>query len=130
MLKLLKITLIVAGLALTTIPASAAGGCATVTAEPAMPMVMRGYTQAITGLATNCSTAKSRYTLDVSVKSACGVEWCHRSTRIPLDAGYSTLYSMSCSVPQNTCVGPSVSTTLVKSGSATLAVATTTFDVQ
>ena len=133
MSKFSKITLGLAVLALTTVPALAGGpsaSCGTVSVATSMPVVTRGYTQGVSGLITNCSTGKARYGLEVSVKSSCGVEWCHVSARIPLDGGHSTLYSRSCPVPTNTCVGTSTVTSTLSNGGSTLSTAATTFQVQ
>jgi hypothetical protein len=117
-----------------TLPAVGApvqeSGCATVTiyTMSSTGIVAPGNTIALAGKYFNCSSGRLRFTYKLSAMSSCGQKVDLASGRKTLDPGMARIWSISYTMPSNTCAGPWEATMQLNDGA--MASASTTVTVQ
>ena len=111
---------------------SGGSGCASVSVSivTGTDTVAPGTTVGIVGRATNCSSAKKRYTVTFSAMSDCGQKVSIASSRIAFSPGESYMLPVSYPMPYNTCTGPWVATVEVSDQGGVLAGGTTTIIIK
>ncbi len=106
--------------------------CATVTiyTMSSTSVVAPGNTVALAGKFINCSSGRLRFNYTLSAMSSCGQRVDLATARKTLDPGAARIWSISYTMPANTCAGPWEATMRLTSGDATLASAATIVTVQ
>lgn len=134
--RIIAVCVAVLAMLLAAHPAAYAGGSdsscasASVSIVTGTETVAPGTTVGIVGRATNCSSAKKRYTITFTAMSDCGQKADIASSRIAFRAGESYMFPQSYPMPYNTCTGPWVATIEVSDQSRVLATGTTTIIIQ
>ncbi len=117
-----------------TLPAIGApeSGCVTVTiyTMSSTGTVAPGNTIALAGKYYNCSSGRARFTYSLSAMSSCGQKVDLASGRKTIDPGMARIWSISYTMPLNTCAGPWEATMQLNDGGGVLSAASTTVTVQ
>ena len=134
--RILVVCLVPLAMLLATSPVVSAptGGssCATVTAYTTNwgSTVAPGSVFGITGKIINCSTGKARYTVNVAAMSSCGQKASIASSRMAFGPGEAKIWSISYTLPADTCSGTWEVTIQVNDRDGTLASASAAVPVQ
>ena len=143
--RILVVCLVSLAVLFATLPAIGApaqeSACVTVTmhAMSSTGVVAPGNTIALGGQFYNCSSQRARFTYNLSAMSSCGQKVDLASGRKTLDPGLARIWSISYTMPLNTCAGPWEATmqlsdgagrTLTSSSDGTPVGASTTVTVQ
>ncbi len=134
--RILAVCMVSLAMLFATHPAVSApaleSACATVTiyATNSAGPVAPGNTIGLTGKFYNCSSQRLRFTYKLSAMSSCGQKVDIAAARKTLDPGMARIWSVSYTIPLNTCAGSWEATMQVNEGGGTLASASTTVTVQ
>jgi len=89
-----------------------------------------GSVLGITGMIQNCSTRKARYTVNVAAMSSCGQKVDIASSRMAFGPDEAKIWSVSYTIPADTCSGSWEATIQVNDNGGTLASGSATVTVQ
>ncbi len=124
--RILAVCLVSLAMLFATHPAVGAPGqesaCVTVTihATNSAGPVAPGNTIGLTGQFYNCSSRRARFTYDLSAMSSCGQKVDLASGRKTIDPGMARIWSLSYTMPLNTCAGPWEATMQLSDNGVTL----------
>ena len=135
-LRTLAVCVVSSAMLIATHPAVSApvqeSGCVTVTiyTMSSTGVVEPGNTIALAGKFYNCSSQRMRFNYNLSAMSSCGQKVDLASARKTLDPGMARIWSVSYTMPFNTCAGPWEATMRLSNGDGALASASTIVNVQ